>query len=589
MHTFASNQSCNTINTSLSFITYKILVLWLISMLYACGGGGGGNDGNNDDANNDNAGNDNGDNNNGGGTTTPPTKTVCTTVHIVNLAQNSKSGLSCTSKSTDKKITDCVEKEIKDAIPEACLGAFDVFVPGTNAEDGAWKNFNTLFLRDTSRAYLSLKYQDNIDDSWKYDQGVLDATESLKQLLFTLRNRFKDADVRVFGHSKGSHPVALVADDKDYSNMKFFAFAQPGRTNKNIDGSGGVAKGKLGSPGYIHKLSNNLVGITWKNDEVQYYKGIGTSGLTVPEKWGWPGFIFQGSTSGTYTKKSRIDHHDTYGGEYTNGLSENKTENGDGSTSTVYPYCATGNKKAWDNPLCDKESVKYFPWFWGDDKCRDTVFDIMANKPTGHKRYIGYSGPRASDCSDNFRSITVDYRLDYRIDLADQDDCRYDLKIQFQGLNHSGQPYTRPNGGTISVSHSRDTGWTYKEGTVRIPYHTRIYVTAKMVEIGTGIFGDCGHLTNASESYIKNLDIKFTHPGSKQKTSLVLIGLGEGSSYPWPAKVTGKQNSAWDKYNDPNDSKDTWDMFYASSSLMIKGDTDENRKGYFFKPLHLVD
>lgn len=554
------------------------MLIALSLLLAACGGGGSGDTGP--------------DGNNGDGGNPPPAGVACNSVHIVNLAQNSRSGLSCSRASGNEKIADCVEKRIRDALPAACLRAFDVFVPGTNAENGAWRNFNAMFARDTGRAYLSLKYQDNIDDSWQYDQGVLDATVSLKQLLYTLRNRFSDAPVRVFGHSKGSHPVALLADNSSYSQVQFFAFAQPGRTSKDIDGSGGVARGKLGSPGYIHKLSRNLVGITWMNDEVQYYRGIGTSGLTVPEKWGWPGFIFQSGTSGTFTRKSRIDHHDNYGGAYVNGLPDNRPSDGDGLTDRVYPYCATGNKKAWDDSRCDKEAVAYFPYFWGDSECREATFAIMDSRPTGYKHYIGYSGPRAPGCTDNAGSVLASYRLDYRVNLADQDDCRYDLKIQFQGLNNSRQPYTRASGGSISVSHSRDTGWTYKQGTVRIPYHTRIYVTAKMVEIGSGPFGDCGHLTAASESYIKNLSIRYTHPGTKQNESLVLIGLGEGSSYPWPAKVTGKQNSAWDKYNDPNDSKDTWDMFYAISnggSLMIKGDTDENRKGYFFKPLHLID
>ena len=515
---------------------------------------------------------------------------ACTNVHIVNLAQNSKSGLSCTRGSSNREIADCVEAGIRHDIPAACMGGFDVFVPGTNAENGAWKSFNSMFSRDTGRAYLSLKYQDNIDDSWKYDQGVEDANDSLKLLLYTLQNRFSNADIRVFGHSKGSHPVALVADDSNYSRVKFFAFAQPGRTNKNIDGLGGLAKGKLGAAGYIHKLGSNLVGISWENDEVRYYKGSGLNGLKVPEKWGWPGYISQKSTNGTYTTESRIDHHDNYGGHYTNGLPQNRLSEGDGTTAKSYPYCPTGNKKAWGNPLCNKKTVEYFPYFWGDEDCRNITFDIMDTKATGYRHYIGNSGPRAAGCSDNVGAVRATYRLDYRINPADQGDCRYNMTIKFKGLNYAGQPYIRSNGGSIEVSHSQDTGWTYKTGTVNIPYHTRLNVKAVMVDIATG-FKSCLSLA-ASEGYIKNLKVTFTHPGSGKKVTKTLIGLGEGSSYPYPAfKLAGKNNVAWENINAPG-ILDTWDLFYANingGTLMIKGATDGGRNGEFYKPLHLID
>ena len=68
--------------------------------------------------------------------------------------------------------------------------------------------------------------------------------------------------------------------------------------------------------------------------------------------------------------------------------------------------------------------------------------------------------------------------------------------------------------------------------------------------------------------------------------------MGEGSDYPWPTKLDRKNNVAWWTYDHPNESKDTWDLFYAPapwSSLMIKGDTDEDRSGHFYKWLHLID
>ena len=557
----------------------RAITLLLVSLVYACSSDGG-------------------DGNDGGDSGSSNNQTACTTVHIVNLAQDSKSGLSCALETSDEKIANCVEEEITDAFDSACLGAFDVFVPGTNDENGSWKHFNSMFSRDTGRAYLSLQYQEEPKGAL-YDQGVIDGNNALKSLLYTLRNRFNNADVRIFGHSKGSHIVALVADESDYANMDFFAFAQAGRTSVDIDGIGGLSKGKRGLAGYIHKLSSNLVGITWQNDEVQYYTGVGTNGvLFAPEKWEFPGYVSQDTAGGLLInalfKNFRIDHHTNYGGQFTEGLSQNDIALGEGSTDPRHPYCATGDKFSWLNPECGLQQVKNFPYFWGNEECRQLAFEAMDIRNTGDRYYIGNSGPRTAGCSDNVGTVQARYRLDYRLDLADQEDCRYDLKLEFQGLNFAGQPYIRGNGGTISVSSAYDTGWTYKTGTVNIPYHTKIYVTAKMVEIGSGILHDCGHLTNASESYINKLSVTFTHPGSGERITRTLIGLNEASSYNiFGVKITGKNDVAWEKYNDPNDSKDTWDMFYHSDilhpSVMIKGDTDENRKGYFYKRLHLID
>ena len=41
-------------------------------------------------------------------------------------------------------------------------------------------------------------------------------------LLYALQNRFVGSDVRVFGHSKGSHAVALVSDFPEFAAMQFY-------------------------------------------------------------------------------------------------------------------------------------------------------------------------------------------------------------------------------------------------------------------------------------------------------------------------------------------------------------------------------
>lgn len=176
----------------------------------------------------------------GGGTGgTGGSSVPCEQVFIVDLNQDELMRSDCASEPTRESIASCLAGEIENAFPAACTEAFDVFVPGTAAEHGAWKQFNAMFSRDTGRGYLSLQYEDaaiveglfNTFDAAKYDQGVIDARTTLGWLLYTLQTRFTD-DIRVFGHSKGSHAVALVADDPEFSDIEFYAFAQPGEPRR---------------------------------------------------------------------------------------------------------------------------------------------------------------------------------------------------------------------------------------------------------------------------------------------------------------------------------------------------------------------
>jgi hypothetical protein len=488
-------------------------------------------------------------------------------VYIVDLSQNSTSGVACTMTSDREEIASCVEERIRAAFAEApaCMDAFDVFVPGTNAEDGDYKQFTSIISPLPGRAYLSVQYSDEVSlaDAINYDMGVYDASNALDDLLYTLKVRFSNPQVRVFGHSKGSDPVARVSTYPEYSEVEFYAFAQAGRTPASV----------RGVPGYIHKLSDNLVGITWQNDEVKYFTG-GSTGYQVPEIWGFPGYVNQ-EGGGMTIKPSRIDHHDNYGGEY---------------AKAAHPYCATGNKAAMLTTAECKEQngVRFVPYFWGDGECTAIAYDMMASAAIGEKHYIGYSGPRAAGCKDTVATVEASYELVYRMNIADQDDCKYNMQLSFNGLD-SG--VNRADGGKITVSSTRDTKWVRKTGSVRLPYHMKLSFRAYMQDVSGPLSSCVNYLGARSEGYIDKLKVSFTHPGTGLPVTRTLIGNAEGIEYLWPQKVTGKNNVAWRK------DSGSWDMHYGipptdpthGGALMVKGETDGGGSGVFYKWLHLVD
>ena len=490
-------------------------------------------------------------------------------VYIVDLSQNSSSGVACTMTSDREEVASCVEERIRSKFAQAsaCLGAFDVFVPGTNAEDGNYSQFTQIISPTPGRTYLSVQYSDEstlLDDAIQYDKGVYDASNAIDLLLYTLKVRFNHPDVRVFGHSKGSDAVARVSTYPEHNQVKFFAFAQAGRTPASV----------RGTPGYIEKLSANLVGLTWQNDEVKFYTG-GSSGYQMPEIWGFPGYVNQAGGGATVVPV-RIDHHNNYGGEY---------------TKKDYPYCATGNKAAMlATAECRKQDgVKYVPYFWGTTGCADKAYEMMDGAAIGDKYYIGYSGPRASGCKDTVASIDATYELVYRMNLADQDDCKYNMQLSFQGLDFGTN---RTDGGTIKVSSTRDTSWVRKTGTVKIPLHMHLEWWAYMQDV-SGRFSSCvNYLGAKSEGYIDTLKVTFTHPVTHERVSRTLIGNAEGMEYLWPLKVANKNNVAWRK------EKGTWDLHYGipptifnghGGALMVKGDTEGGRGGVFYKWVHLLD
>ena len=511
------------------------------------------------------------------GSTPPPDDggetTVCNKmftdndVLIVDLSQNSSSGLACTMTSDREEVASCVEDRIRTKFADTpnCMAAFDVFVPGTNAENGDFKQFTSIMSTTPGRTYLSLQYSDNSDifDAINYDKGVSDASNALNDLLYTLKTRFNKPDIRVFGHSKGSDSTARVSTYNAHADVDFFAFAQPGRTPKTV----------RGTPGNIHKLSDNLVGITWQNDEVKFYNG-GSTGYQVPEIWGFPGYINQ-TSGGMTVNPLRIDHHNNYGGDY---IEKNQ------------PYCATGNKAAMvATAECKKQDdVAFVPYFWGNEECTNKAFTMMNNATVGDKHYIGYSGPRADDCKDTVSNIKASYELVYRINIADQDDCKYNMQLSFQGLDFGTN---RSNGGNINVSSTRDTSWLTKRGTIELPLHMRLGVSTSMQDVSGPISKCINYLDAKSESYIDKLNVTFKHPDTGLTVKRTLIGNAEGVEYFYPQKVTGKNNVGWRKQSG------SWDMHYGippsnpthGGALMVKGKTGGGYKGNFYKWLHLID
>ena len=487
-------------------------------------------------------------------------------IYIVDLSPDSEAPGACGILNSREQVATCVERKIRSRFADSpgCLGEFDVFVPGTNQENGDYKQFTAIVDDNPGRTYLSLQYAyepNLLEDTIDYDKGVTNAGNALDDLLYTLRTRFDSPVVRVYGHSKGSDPVARLSQRAQYSDVQFFAFAQAARTPSDL----------RASPGYMKKLSDNLVVFTWQNDEVKYYTG-GDKGTQFPETWGFPGFVNQAG-GGQTLYPMRIDHHNNYGGSY---------------QKKDFPYCAAGNKSAMGiTSECRlRDGVRYLPYFWGNAECKMMVYDMMENGDIGDQHYIGYSGPRAGGCRDTVSTVTARYTLKYSINIADQDDCKYHMELGLRGRTSGNR---RDNGSTIKWSSTRDTYNRTKTGTIQVPLHMTLNWKARMEDV-SGRFSKCINYAGAkSEGYIHYFRVTFRHPGTGSTVTRTLIGNQEGIEYLWPQKLAGKNNVAWRK------SRGDWDLHfglppsYPADALMIKGSTKDKSSGEFYKWVHLVD
>ncbi len=511
---------------------------------------------------------------------------------IANLSQDEldkENADICTSRSSDASIESCIGSQVSQALPPGCMAHVDVYVPGTNAEHGAWKGFNHLFNMDNNRGHVSLQYEDareadndlqNLDGA-KYDQGVIDARESLMHLLRGLR-RAGTQSIRVFGHSKGSHSVALVADESEFRDIPFYAFAQPGRTSVDIDDRADIRPGKRGSLGHIHKLSDNLVGITFLNDEVAVYTGSGFNGLGMPERWEFPGWIRESRSSGANPFESRIDHHNNYGGTYTEGLASNDWRRGEGSRADNYPYCATGDKIAWEDPECDKGNVTFLPWFWGSPHCRAEAFGMMETGEVGDRYYIGYSGPRdRNSCRESERRVRATATMEYRYDVPDGD-CTHRTRIAFFDLD--GNYVSRF---TVSGNTQNHETWRTVSGDLPVPWHMRLRIETELLERDDGI-GNCSGIFE-SELWIRSLRLRFTRPGLGGSETRTIIGFREGRGADLLLQdLDVFENTGWTQ---PNKRNEEFRMEYSApyDSIKIEGEADAGHSGNFNKRVHLVD
>jgi hypothetical protein len=520
-------------------------------------------------------------------------------VIIVNLSRDATdvvTGNSCvkTVGIPEEFTAQCIVEQLEAALPPGCDERFDVYVPGTNAEHGAWKQFNYLFRSDTNRAKLSLRYEDvrTIEedigklDPAKYDIGVADARASLISLLNVLEDHFGADEVRVYGHSKGSHSVALVAPL--FPGFEFYAFAQPGRTDRDINSFiGSPERGRLGEAGYIEKLSNNLVGITFLNDEVYVYKGSdGAAPVLVPERWDFPGFIFQDDLGSNPLGSYRIDHHNSYGGDYTDGGNgADAWRDGRGTVGDNFPYCATGSQAAWSEDECEKTRARQRPWFWGTPACRAEAYRMMALGAVGDQYEIGYSGPRLpGTCQAANPYLVVDWETRIRWNLPDQN-CRFDVTMRFEDLE------TGRETGRLSFSGSVDdeNQWYVRGGsgaTVTVPIHMNLKLVGKLIDRNNaGLFPDCDSLAE-SEFYINYLKLTFRHPATGERISRTVIGLDEGSGN--VTRLDRDNNVGWDQ---PRNA-DELSLYFSTlggGSLKIEGPTDTNNEGTILKRVHLVE
>jgi len=465
-----------------------------------------------------------------------------------------------------ENVDDCVKDLIESALPVGCRSKIDVFVPGTNQEDGNAKQFTKLIDSEDGRGAISLGYSAaNPTDTINYDRGVRKSRDVLAILLRVLKEEFVPDSVRIYGHSKGSHGVALEADRilgvEGFENYHFFAFGQAGRTATKIDDTSDMVAARLGTRGYIEKLSDNLVGITWENDEVRDFYGSGFDGLKPPLSLRYMGHIRGASTLGTgvplYT---RFDHHNTYGGDY---------------TANSPPYCYTGSgfvMAAFTNHRCIKKVNVHFPgYFWGNTECANQSYEMLETEGAVSRVWIGTSGPRTSEnsCAPKESTVTASYTLGYRHNQADVD-CHLNFKVTAYGLNSPGSDDNRGNG--TSFSFKRDGsialvgGAAKRTGTIKLPYNMKLQLDLWLTrESG---FGNCSSIFE-TETYIDYLEVSFTHPVTGQSSfKRMLIGNYEAAAY--PGLIAHNQaKSPWTR------TSGKWDLKYDAvyTALKIEGDT----------------
>lgn len=309
----------------------------------------------------------------------------------------------------------------------------------------------------------------------------------------------------------------------------------------------------------------------------------------MPDIWSFPGYIWQENTGGganplTYL---HIDHHNNYGGVYTDGISGNDWRIGESTESDNFPYCATGDQTdALLSNECKKQNASKSPYFWGTPECVAEAFRMMARGEPGDRFLIGYSGPRLpGTCRESQHLTRVSWNLRYQFNLPDKD-CVYHLRFGFVDIRTGEETDSFEVEGTTE----NDQDWHTPSGTVFVPYHIRLKIRAWLEEDSQGgLFPDCENFVNESEAFINYLRLSFPHPGTGVGEERTIIGLGEGRG----SDILFVDLHQWDNvaWQQPSQGSEELKMYYSTpkNSLKIEGLTFRNYEGNFQKRVHIVD
>ncbi len=528
---------------------------------------------------------------------------------VINLRADTLSNKSCLKQEDTQK---CIRDRLREyyyADP-GCLNFMDIYVPGTGGEDGNYNQFNWMIKNDDTRAHVSVMYENATTwDSATYDTSVINGTESLTELIKAVEAEGTSTptkSVRVFGHSKGSHIVAHVSTlYKSKAHwLQFWAFAQTGRTAVSLKkNSDNAYVGPLGTPGMIEKHNNNLVTLTWLNDEVALYTGKKHKGLMIPQAWEYPGYINDRRTNKGNVIENRIDHHDTYGGD--SDLIDDANEYEKNKKDQV--YLATGDDSAYRG----RKLRKFKPYFWGDADCRELAWQAMkvgtseeVFDENGQSKFpysIGPSGPRGSGCQPAAsKEVTVKVRY-----LLKRKHPRYrtGFRLIFENYSESGEGAEIARM-SVPYANKTQTNWQDFEKKIRLPYNFTLRIDQAREDDGSG---------NSSSKRNNTIHIAWVKvsgirdPAAHRRdgiTSQYIIGpdsrysMGAFEGQDHQKNLAGANKSGWKKHADDTSN---WKIYKSRKKARLKtnerktyetlkltGDGGDTQEG-FYKPVSLVD
>ena len=488
---------------------------------------------------------------------------------VINLQSHGLDKGQCFKNGADP--ASCVWNEISEKV-DTCTG-IDIYVPGTGAEGGDSKQFSALIdrARAESRNAFVVKYQaGNTLNAMSYTDGVEDASDALKLLLVAITENFTASenqakpDVRVFGHSKGAHAVAVVAEAGGvYDDVQYFAFGQPGKTNSELKSD--LPAAPLGQPGFIEKLSHNLVGFTWENDEVQFYN---SGSVGMPETVQIPGLANpkksdnEQKSNGALSANFRWDHHNTYGGDF---------------SEKAFPYCAAGSRNSWlFDDQCKKTETAFKPYFWGNEDCYNEAMAMMASTAgVGTRKYVGASEPRESCIADQGGPDDMIWvkkaEVKYQFNIPDKD-CNANVTFEFLPKGRKIK-WGHSDGAKLSVTklNGMDSYAVKTKSNFSVPNSLRLKVRTEITEKSGG--GNCG-APAAAQLKIRSLKLTFDHPDTGKETEKYLI--------------RGASKTGW-KRKKTNRDYDDMDIFKSDNAIKFSSRAKDKKHGVFYKDMKMTD